>query len=79
MPTHAVEQRENGEDFRVPGGGHLLIVPIAHFATLDTIPAELRASVMGECNRYIPTEHAVNTTYVSPRLQISRGAACTVR
>ncbi len=58
-------------NFKVPGGGHVLIVPIAHFATLDTIPGELRASVMGECNRYIFTKHARNAAYTPshPRYQ----------
>jgi hypothetical protein len=79
VPTHAIEQLENKGDSSVPGGGHLLIVPIAHFATLDTIPAELRASVMGECNKYVSTKHAVNATYAFPRLQISGGATCNVR
>jgi hypothetical protein len=63
VPTHNTEQRDNERNFKVPGGGHVLIVPIAHFATLDTIPGELRASVMGECNRYIFTKHAGNAAY----------------
>lgn len=63
VPTHNTEQRDNESNFKVPGGGHVLIVPIAHFATLDTIPGELRASVMGECNRYIFTKHARNAAY----------------
>jgi hypothetical protein len=53
VPTHNAEQAEHDTDFKVPGGGHVLIVPIAHVPTLDTIPGELRASVMGECNRYM--------------------------
>jgi hypothetical protein len=53
VPTHSTDQREKSDDFKVPGGGHVLIVPIAHVATLDSIPGELRASVIAECNRYI--------------------------
>lgn len=53
VPTHSAGQHENNDVFKVPGGGHVLIVPIAHIATLDSIPGELRASVMVECNRYI--------------------------
>lgn len=53
VPTHSAEQHENNDVFKVPGGGHVLIVPIAHVATLDSIPGELQASVMVECNRYI--------------------------
>ncbi|KAF8503799.1 nuclear protein [Russula emetica] len=43
VPTHSIDQREKSDDFKVPGGGHVLIVPIAHVATLDLIPGELRA------------------------------------
>jgi hypothetical protein len=53
VPTHNTEQHENNDVFKVPGGGHVLIVPIAHVATLDSIPGELRTSVVVECNRYI--------------------------
>ena len=53
MPTHSTDQRVKSDDFKVPGGGHVLIVPIAHVATLDSIPGELRASAIAECNRYI--------------------------
>jgi len=52
VPTHGAEQHGNRGVFKVPGGGHVLIVPIAHVATLDSIPGDLRASVIGECNRY---------------------------
>jgi len=55
VPTHG----EKTDDFKVPGGGHVLIVPIAHVETLDSIPGELRASVIAECNRYI-SKRAVN-------------------
>lgn len=53
MPTRSTDQREKCDDFKVPGGGHVLIVPIAHVATLDSIPGDLRAPVIAECNRYI--------------------------
>jgi hypothetical protein len=53
-------------NFKVPGGGHVLIVPIAHFVTLDTIPGELRPSIMGECTRYIFTKHSSNEAYTLP-------------
>lgn len=53
MPTHSAGRRENKDAFKVPGGGHVLIVPIAHVATLDSIPGELRASVIVECDRYV--------------------------
>jgi hypothetical protein len=59
VPTHSTDQGEKSDDSKVPGGGHVLIVPIAHVATLDSIPGELRASVIAEytrlrCVRYTP-------------------------
>ena len=59
MPTHTADQHEKKDILKVPGGGHVLIVPIAHAATLNSIPGELRASVIAECNRYI-SKRAVN-------------------
>ncbi len=59
MPTHRADQHEKNDVLKVPGGGHVLIVPIAHVATLDSIPEELRAPVIAECNRYI-SKRAVN-------------------
>ena len=64
VPTHSAEQHENRGSFKVPGGGHVLIVPIAHVATFDSIPGELRASVIAECNRYI-SKHVVNVVEAS--------------
>ncbi|KAH9966399.1 CwfJ C-terminus 1-domain-containing protein-like protein [Russula dissimulans] len=52
LPTKRTEQREFEGILKVPGGGHVLIVPIAHFATLGAMPAELHTSVMNECERY---------------------------
>ncbi|KAI0302241.1 CwfJ C-terminus 2-domain-containing protein-like protein [Russula brevipes] len=52
VPTHNAGRYDNEDVPKVPGGGHVLIVPIAHFATLDTIPEELRTSIVNECNRY---------------------------
>jgi hypothetical protein len=78
VPTHNAEQGENERDFKVPGGGHVLIVPIAHVATLDTIPGELRASVMGECNRYVFTKTRSGCDLYGTTPQISDSAACIV-
>ena len=52
VPTRGLGQHNDAEICKVPGGGHVLIVPIAHCLTLDTISSELRASVLGECGRY---------------------------
>jgi hypothetical protein len=52
VPTRNSGQHEDAEICNVPGGGHVLIVPIAHCMTLDTISSELCMSVLGECDRY---------------------------
>ncbi|KAI0032827.1 nuclear protein, partial [Vararia minispora EC-137] len=53
VPTHTARDAPPGAQIpNVPGGGHLLIVPIAHFTTLSSIPAELRTSVLGETAKY---------------------------
>jgi Protein similar to CwfJ C-terminus 1 len=59
VPTQGAESREGVEISKVPGGGHVLIVPIAHFMTLGTIPGELRVSILGECGKYVPFRRAV--------------------
>jgi hypothetical protein len=41
VPTHTSDQHEKKDILKVPGGGHVLIVPIAHGATLNLIPGEL--------------------------------------
>ncbi|TFY76541.1 hypothetical protein EWM64_g7470 [Hericium alpestre] len=48
VPTHAREQHPDARLSNVPGGGHVLIVPIAHFTTLSSIPDDLRGSVEKE-------------------------------
>ena len=52
VPTRNPGQHKDAEICNVPGGGHVLIVPIAHCMTLDTVSSELSASVLGECGRY---------------------------
>lgn len=54
IPTHDVEKYKGKgiEIPGIPGGGHVLIVPIAHFATLSSIPDELRDSVIQEVDQY---------------------------
>lgn len=36
----------------VPGGGHLLIIPISHYPTLLTIPAEMAVPIISEIETY---------------------------
>lgn len=37
----------------VPGGGHVLIVPIAHYPTLASLAPEVGASVLEEVEQYV--------------------------
>lgn len=48
------------EGAKVPGGGHVLIIPIAHFPTLKSVPAEQAASVLGEVEQ---TKSALRACY----------------
>jgi len=52
IPTHSAGEHRGAEVPRVPGGGHVLIVPIAHFTTLSSIPDGLREPVVQECHKY---------------------------
>ncbi|KAF8330085.1 CwfJ C-terminus 1-domain-containing protein-like protein [Cantharellus anzutake] len=36
----------------VPGGGHILIIPISHYPTLSTIPTDLAPPVLSEVDTY---------------------------
>lgn len=38
----------------VPGGGHVLIVPITHYPTLNTIPTDLALPIVSEVERFVP-------------------------
>ncbi|KAI9446701.1 CwfJ C-terminus 1-domain-containing protein-like protein [Lactarius indigo] len=63
MPTQNPGQYQDAEIPNVPGGGHVLIVPIAHCMTLDTVSSELRTSVLGECDRYQAALRALYAKY----------------
>ncbi|EUC66375.1 nucleus protein [Rhizoctonia solani AG-3 Rhs1AP] len=47
IPTHP-----SGKAPLVPGGGHLLIIPIAHYPTLLSAPPELAISIIAEVEQY---------------------------
>ena len=36
----------------LPGGGHVLIVPITHYPTLNTIPPDLSFPILEEVDTY---------------------------
>ncbi|CAE6412247.1 unnamed protein product [Rhizoctonia solani] len=42
----------SGKPPLVPGGGHLLIIPIAHYPTLLSAPPELAVSIISEVEQY---------------------------
>ena len=46
IPTHS-------EDYtaQVPGGGHVLIVPITHYPTFSTIPSDIAKPIIDETER----------------------------
>jgi hypothetical protein len=51
IPTHGPDATAKKGISLVPGGGHLLIVPIAHFPTLASISSDTSISVMDEIER----------------------------
>lgn len=50
VPTHKVSDHPNAPS--VPGGGHVLIVPITHYPTFNSIPADLAGPIIQETERY---------------------------
>lgn len=75
VPTWNSGQHKDVEICKVPGGGHVLIVPIAHCMTLDTISSELRMSVLGECSRCafieVTAKKGANTNTSCHRYQVA--------
>lgn len=45
---------------RVPGGGHVLIIPISHYPTLQSVPSDLAIPIISEMERY---KSALRSTY----------------
>ncbi|KAI0722410.1 nuclear protein [Fomitopsis betulina] len=50
IPTHTAGDHPNAP--RVPGGGHVLIVPITHYPTFSSIPPDLAPPILNETGRY---------------------------
>jgi len=46
IPTQSAAERVN-----VPGGGHVLIVPITHYPTFTTIPPDLAPPILEETEK----------------------------
>lgn len=49
IPTQSAPDESNVA--RVPGGGHVLIVPICHQPTYNTIPADIASPILDETER----------------------------
>ncbi|KAL1744364.1 CwfJ C-terminus 1-domain-containing protein-like protein [Schizophyllum fasciatum] len=47
VPTQSAADRVD-----VPGGGHVLIIPITHYPTFHTIPADLAPAIIDETEKY---------------------------
>ncbi|KAF9077200.1 CwfJ C-terminus 1-domain-containing protein-like protein [Rhodocollybia butyracea] len=51
LPKGQIIPTQDGHAY-VPGGGHVLIVPITHYPTLSTIPPDLAPPILDETERY---------------------------
>ncbi|KAF8636669.1 hypothetical protein AX17_003475 [Amanita inopinata Kibby_2008] len=47
-----IPTRSSSSQTGVPGGGHVLIIPIAHYPTYSTVPPELVQPIVEETERY---------------------------
>ncbi|KAH7911427.1 CwfJ C-terminus 1-domain-containing protein-like protein [Hygrophoropsis aurantiaca] len=50
IPTQSAA--DHGNIFTVPGGGHVLIIPIAHHPTFTTIPSDIAPPIIDETIKY---------------------------
>ena len=41
-----------GDHVNIPGGGHVLIVPITHYPTYSIIPPDLATAIIDETEQY---------------------------
>ena len=48
IPTHSPAGHAT-----VPGGGHVLVVPITHYPTYSTIPPDLAPPIVEETEQYV--------------------------
>lgn len=46
-----VPTQSTSDPMSIPGGGHVLIVPITHYPTYTTIPPELAPPIMEETEK----------------------------
>ncbi|KAK8865643.1 hypothetical protein IAR55_000788 [Kwoniella newhampshirensis] len=63
IPTSAKHVAQGGSKPLVPGGGHVLIIPIAHHPTLLSIPAEDAMSIISELEGFKSSLRACYASY----------------
>ncbi|KZT09782.1 nuclear protein [Laetiporus sulphureus 93-53] len=61
VPTHTSAAHPNAP--AVPGGGHVLIVPITHYPTYSSIPPDLAPPIVQETEKYKSALHAMYAKY----------------
>lgn len=59
VPTHNASDYNTARVPSVPGGGHVLIVPITHYPTYATIPADLAGPIVDETTKYKAALHSL--------------------
>lgn len=59
VPTHNASDYPDAKVPNVPGGGHVLIVPITHYPTYATIPSDLAGPILEETESYKRALHAM--------------------
>ncbi|CAL1705644.1 unnamed protein product [Somion occarium] len=63
VPTHNAGDYPSAKVPAVPGGGHVLIVPITHYPTYSTIPADLSQPIFDETNQFKTALKSFYATY----------------
>ncbi|KAI0071557.1 nuclear protein [Panus rudis PR-1116 ss-1] len=62
IPTQHAESYSGAKIPSIPGGGHVLIIPITHYPSYSTIPADLADPIFEETKKYL---QALKTFYSS--------------
>lgn len=76
IPTHTASEHPHAPS--VPGGGHVLIVPITHYPTYSSIPPDLAAPIVEETEKLV----MVLSFYIGlaePLFKVQICPACDVR
>lgn len=55
--------RADPEISKIPGGGHVLIVPVTHYPTLSAMPPDLAVPIVGELEQYKSALRALYAKY----------------